>query len=113
MIIQNLLKYLELNVFEYLHIKQKNLLKLRIKFLLYFIFNSIFLLLLWYYISIFCAVYVNTQIHLVCDTLISFGLSFIYPFGIYLVPGIFRIPSLTYKKQKKYLYTISKILQAF
>ena len=94
--------------------KQKNLLKkLRFKFLLYFIFNSIFLLFLWYYISIFCAVYVNTQIHLVCDTLISFGLSFIYPFGIYLVPGIFRIPSLTYKKQKKYLYTISKILQAF
>ena len=98
-----------------LHMKQKHLLKkLRIKFLLYFIISTIFLLFLWYYISMFCAVYVNTQIHLIQDTLISFGLSIIYPFGIYLLPGIFRIPSLTNKKkQKKTLYIISKFLQAF
>ena len=91
--------------------KEKTLLKkLRIKFLLYFIISTIFLLFLWYYISMFCAVYVNTQIHLIQDSLISFGLSIFYPFGIYLLPGIFRILSLSNKK-KKYFYIISYILQ--
>ena len=60
----------------------------------------------------FCAIYKNTQLHLIKDTLISFGLSFIYPFGINLLPGLFRIPSLSDKKgNRKYLYIISKILQ--
>ena len=60
----------------------------------------------------FGAIYRNTQIQLIDDTLISFGLSLIYPFLIYLLPGIFRIPSL--KREKgygKYLYNFSKLLQ--
>ena len=57
-------------------------------------------------------IYKNTQLHLIKDTLISFGLSLIYPFGINLLPGLFRIPSLSDKKGKrKYIYAISKILQ--
>ena len=95
--------------------KQKYLFKkLRIKFLLYFIASTIFLLLFWYYISIFCVVFIHTQIHLIQDTLISFGISIIYPFIIYLFPGIFRISSLKGKKnKKKYLYRLSKFLQMF
>ena len=89
--------------------------KLHIKFILYFIVSTIFLLLFWYYLSMFCAIYRNTQIHLIKDTLISFGLSLLYPFGIYLLPGIFRIPSLSHKhkrrKKESKLYTISKVLQ--
>ena len=89
--------------------------KLHIKFILYFIISTIFLLLFWYYLSMFCAIYRNTQIHLIKDTLISFGLSLLYPFGIYLLPGIFRIPSLSHKhkrrKKESKLYTISKLLQ--
>ena len=86
--------------------------KIRIKFLLYFITSTILLLLFWYYISIFCVVYIHTQMHLIQDTLLSFSLSLIYPFIIYLLPGIFRIPSLSdKKKQKKYLFIISKVLQ--
>ena len=86
--------------------------KLQIKFMLYFIISTILLLLFWYYLSMFCAIYKNTQLHLIKDTLISFGLSLIYPFGIYLLPGFFRIPSLSDKKgNRKYLYAISKILQ--
>ena len=86
--------------------------KIKVKFILYFLFSTILLLFFWYYISMFCAIYVNTQIHLIKDTLISFGLSLFYPFGINLIPGIFRIPSLSNNKNKKsYLYNLSKIFQ--
>ena len=86
--------------------------KLKIKFILYFILSLIFLIFFWYYTSIFGAIYKNTQYHLVKDILISFGISLITPFGIYLLPGIFRIASLAEpKKGKVYLYQFSKLLQ--
>ena len=86
--------------------------KLQIKFVLYFIISTILLFLFCYYLSMFCTIYKNTQLHLIKDTLISFGLSLVYPFGINLLPGLFRIPSLSNKKgNRKYLYVISKILQ--
>ena len=68
----------------------------------------------------FCAIYVNTQIHLIKDTLISFGISLLYPFVIYLLPGIFRILALSNKENEsdkkeagKYIYNSSKFLQIF
>jgi hypothetical protein len=94
--------------------KEKNNLlnKLKIKFILYYIISSILILFFWYYISMFGAIYKNTQVHLLKDTLISFGLSLVYPFGIYLLPGIFRIPALSNRKNKKEcLYKFSKLLQ--
>ena len=84
------------------------------KFILYYIISFIFLLFFWYYISMFGAIYKNTQIHLLKDTLMSFGLSMISPFVIYLFPGIFRIPALSNtKKNRKFLYNFSKLLQIF
>ena len=92
--------------------KLKN--KISIKFILYFFLSFIFLLFFWYYLSMFGAIYRNTQKHLIKDTLISFGLSLIYPFFIYLLPGFFRIPALSNPKNKKIcLYKFSKILQIF
>ncbi len=62
----------------------------------------------------FGAIYKNTQYHLLKDTLISFGLSLVYPFAFYLLPGLFRIPSLSNSQNKKEcLYNFSKILQMF
>ena len=85
-----------------------------IKFILYFIISFLFLLFIWYYISMFGVIYKNTQMHLLKDTLISMGLSLIFPFVIYLLPGIFRIPSLSNKnKKRECLYNFSKILQTF
>ena len=63
--------------------KSKLIKKLLIKFILYFIIGTILLLMFWYYISMFCNIYENTQINLLNDTLISFGMSLLYPFGIY------------------------------
>ena len=60
----------------------------------------------------FCAIYKNTQNHLIKDTLISFGLSLVYPFVIYLFPGIFRITALSNIKNKRnFVYNLSLILQ--
>ena len=94
--------------------------KLNTKFILFFIISKIFLLIFWYYLSMFCAIYNNTQIHLIKDTLIGFGMSLLYPFGIYLLPGMFRIPVLSNRniknkknKVEKYLYNFSKFLQIF
>ena len=78
--------------------------------MLYFIIGTLFLLLFWYYLSMFCAIYSKTQYHLIKDTLISFGLSLIYPFGIYLLPGMLRISSLSNPKgEREYLYKFSKV----
>ena len=69
------------------------------------------MLFFWYFISCFCAVYKNTQMILIEDTLVSFALSMIYPFGLNLLPGMFRIPALrAVKKDKKCFYKISMIL---
>ena len=86
--------------------------KIKVKFLLYFIISTIFLILFWYYLAMFCAIYANTQIYLIKDTLLSFIFSFIEPLGIYLIPGLFRIPSLSKKHKNRYiLYKMSIILQ--
>ncbi len=69
------------------------------------------MLFFWYFISSFCAVYTNTQIILLENTTISFGLSMIYPFGYVLLPGIFRIPALKAKNHdQKCIYKLSKLI---
>ena len=88
--------------------------KLKIKFILYFIISFIYLLFFWYYLSMFGAIYKNTQYYLFKDTLISLTLSLIYPFIINLLPGLFRIPSLSSdKNERELLFNFSKILQIF
>ena len=85
---------------------------LKLKLILYFFISFIFLLIFWYYISMFGIIYKNTQYHLLKDTLISFIISMIEPFLIYLLPGFFRITSLSNpKKKRKFLYNFSKIFQ--
>ena len=77
-----------------------------------FIMCYLFSIFFWYYLSCFCVVYKNTQLHLIKDTLISFCLSLIYPLFINLLPGIFRIIAINSpKKEQKCLFFISKILQ--
>ena len=99
---------------EELKIKNKeNLRILKIKFILFFIISFILLFLFMFYITCFCGIYENTQLHLIKDSIISFGLSLIYPFGLNLIPGICRIPSLrAQKKDQEYLYKISQIAQS-
>ena len=121
-ILDTLIKFLALSQQYIIKIKQnKNYLMkkkeskifdcLHYKFVLFFILSFLLLLFFWYYLSCFCAIYKNTQIHLLKDSVISFGFSLLSPFGYYLIPGIFRIPSLK-SKNRKCLYTISQLIQA-
>ena len=62
----------------------KTKINLIIKFVLFFMISFIFLSAFWFYIGCFCVVYTNTQIYLLQETLISFTLSMVMPFVIYL-----------------------------
>ena len=94
----------------FLYKVQKEKKNITIKFYLFFVFSFLFLCFFWYYLGCFCAVFYNTQGHLIKDTLLSFAISLVYPLAIYLMPGIFRIPSLK-QKNKETLYKFSKIVQ--
>ena len=90
--------------------KEKDIIKiLKIKFALFYLIDFLFLSVFWYYVTCFCGIYKNTQMHLIKDSLISFGTSLISPFAIFLLPGIFRILGL--KIKNKCLYGLSKLLQ--
>ena len=93
--------------------KKNNLLKcLYIKFTTFFVLSFLLLLFFWYYLGCFCAVYKNSQKHLINDTIISFLLSQLYPIFLNLLPGLFRIPSLKdVNKNKEGLYKFSQLIQ--
>ena len=120
------LKYLSLSekeiyeVKKYKNIKEvadgiKKLIKcLKIKFFFFFLVCFIFMIFFWYSISIFCAVYENTQIILFKDSSMSFLSSIFYLFALYLLPSTLRITSLrSIKKNKKILFKISNFIPLF
>ena len=82
--------------------KFKGLVKiLKIKFTLFFVVAFVLLLVFMHDITCFCIIYSNTQFHLITDSIISFGLDFIYPFGKYLLPAAFRIHALRDDKKNR------------
>ena len=122
-VINSILKALSLSESNMLELKhEKNtkiaqvratqiLYKIKMKLLIFFLLSFLLMIFFWYYISCFCAVYKNTQMILIHDTLLSFGLSMLYPFGFNLLPGILRIISLSSdKKDKKCLYKLSVLI---
>ena len=96
-----------------LNIKYKILTKsLKVKFTFFFIIIFLILCFFLYYTTCFCGVYINTQIHLIKDSILSFTIGLLYPFGMLLIPGIFRISALTIKKPKgKCIYKFSSFIE--
>ena len=82
---------------------------LKRKFIFFYIINFILMITFWYYITCFCGIYRNTQIHLFKDSLLSFATSLITPFIIYIFPGVFRTCGL--KSKNEYIYIFSHILE--
>ena len=81
-----------------------------IKNVCYFILSILFLFIFWYYLSSFCALYKNSQVHLIKNTFISFVIGLIFPFFINLIPGIFRLLSLK-RNNRECLYRTNLVLQ--
>ena len=68
----------------------------------------------WYTITSFCAVYGNTQITFIKDSLLSFLLSILYPLVIYLIPAALRTISLKNENRNlKCIYKLSDIIPFF
>ena len=122
-IINEIIKKLSLSYSNILDIKnEKNRFKLEgtiltelkciiIKLTCFFVFGLIFLLIFWYYLSCFCAIYKNTQIYFIKAILIGYLLSLIYPFIYFLLPGLLRIPALKFPGEC--FYKMSLFIQLF
>ena len=80
-----------------------------IKYIIFYVLSFIFLIFFWFYLSSFCAIFQNTQIYVIKNTFISFGISFLFPFIYELFPCILRIYSL--KNNNECIYKFSKIIQ--
>ena len=92
--------------------KSKDLIRtLKQKFLYFFVLSFIFLLLFWYYLICFCVVYINTQFHLLKDSIIGYIMGLLTPFAGILIPVLLRVFGL--KKKNNYLYLLSKMLHIF
>ena len=107
---RNIIKIKEQNTYSKADYTAQNMKKkLVIKYTIFFILGIIFLGFFWILLSSFGAVYQNTQIFLVKNTLISFAIDMVYPFLYNIFPCIFRMISLSAKSE--YIYNFSKFLQ--
>ena len=85
-----------------------------IKYIIFFLIGLGFLVFFWMLLSSFGAVYPNTQMFIFKNALISFSMSLVYPFIVYIFPCMFRIGAINSKeKNSEYLYKLSKLLQMF
>ena len=108
----NIIEFKQSKLKKNLQSKYKKLLYIiKLKIIIFFIITFFIVIILGYYIICFCGIYINTQSHLINDSIISLITSLFYPFAMNIIPGIFRILSLRVDKPtRKYLYNFSKIL---
>jgi len=87
---------------------------IQFKVSLFFLFTGLMFLFYWYIVTCFCAVYENTQMAFIKDSLSSFGLGLLYPFILYLFPTILRIIALRCNKSNlSFVYKLSDIIPIF
>ena len=87
---------------------------IRIKIIGFFLVTIILFIFYWYLISCFCAVYINTQMAFIKDSIISFLFGLLYPFVLYLIPTLLRKVALNSRnKRLNFLYKLSFIIPIF
>ena len=87
---------------------------IKIKLCIFFIVTILLFIFYWYLIAAFCAVYVNTQLAFIKDSISSFILGLLYPFILYLFPVLLRIISLRASKANlSCLYSLSDVIPFF
>ena len=87
----------------------------KIKLIGFYAFTLILFAFYWYLVSSFCAVYQNTQIIFIKDSISSFLLGLLYPFVLYIFPAILRVLSLKDREKKRFkvIFIISDIIPIF
>ena len=79
--------------------------KMKIKLIMFFVVTFLFFAFYWYLISSFCAVYTNTQVTYIKDSVSSFCLGLVYPFIIQFCFALLRIFALRDKNScSSFLY---------
>jgi hypothetical protein len=86
---------------------------IRVKCCLFFVLMILTLSFLWIYLSCFFSIFRNTQIFVLKNTLISFGISSVIPIILGIFPCIMRCFALINreKQDRVGIYHLSKILQ--
>ena len=89
-----------------------NCIKIKISF--FYMVTIIVFAFHWYAVTCFCAVYRNTQVIFIKDSVTSFVLGLLYPFVIYLIPATLRFISLRCcKGDLNFVYKLSDIIPFF
>ena len=87
---------------------------IKIKLCIFYVITFVLFIFYWYAVTSFCAVYKNTQIIFIKDSLSSFLGGILYPFPLYLFPTLLRIISLkSEKKNLSCLYKLSDFIPIF
>ena len=94
-------------------ILMKNMKCIKIKITIFYIFSFLMFCFYWYFITCFCAVYQNTQISFIKDSISSFALGIFLPFIVYIFPSLFRIISLKSKSKIECVYKFSNLIPFF
>ena len=91
----------------------KSLTMVVIKCYIFFFISFIFLIFIWIYIFSFFTIFANTQMYVIQNTIISFGISMFSPFILYIIPTILRKISVKGDgaNGNYCLFALSKILQ--
>ena len=97
------------------HLIFRILKSIKIKLFGFYVFTFILFASHWYLVSSFCAVYQNTQITFIKDSISSFLLGLLYPFALYIFPALLRVLSLKDRKKKRcrVIFVISEIIPIF
>ena len=81
--------------------RRKILFFMKIKFFIFFLLTLLILIFNFYYITCFCGIYINTQSHLLKDSVFSLITSFITPILFNIIPAIFRVLALSVEKPNR------------
>ena len=81
-----------------------------IKYLLFFIFGFVYIIFSGYYLSIFGAVYKNTQFILIKNIILSYAISSLIPFITMILPSVLRRYALK-DSTRGWIFNFSTYLQ--
>lgn len=102
-------KYIKLKSMEVYEDAQKESYKIHRKlvttYMVFIIVGIVLLILFWYYVTGFSAIFHYTQNHVFLNAFISFIFSMIYPFIYCLLPAMFRYLALNKDKSKYYCFS--------